>query len=895
MYQQEYCQNHCRTFKLATYAGNPKNKNILNNQNSMKQVFAILAAVLITATVWAQSPEKMSYQAVIRNSSNALVANTQVGMQISILQGSASGTAVYVETQIPTTNANGLVSIEIGGGTLVSGDFTSIDWANGPYFIETKTAIVPPLTTYTITGTSQLLSVPYALHAKSADSLTGGITETDPLFSSWSKNYNDLINAPAPWDSSYASIKNTPDLAVYATKNMNNETISNLAEPVNAGDAATKSYVDALLARIEALEAHESLKVIEISDLLKNGFIDKRDLNHYRVVQIGSQIWMAENLRYLPSVAGALSGSSTTPYYYVYGYQDNNVNKAKIEDNYQTYGVLYNWPAAMAGSASSSSNPSGVQGVCPTGWHLPSDAEWTELTDYLGGASLAGYKLKETGISHWNAPNTGANNETGFTALPGGFYDYTSRTFMSIEGGGGYRGVWWSATKEGLSNVWYRDMLNDRGNVRIGYLSPEMGYSVRCVSDEAPSLFPPTLTTDSVVSVTQTTAVSGGNISSDGGDTILDRGVCWSTDRYPSIVDSKTSDGSGSGEFTSSLTGLTCRTTYYLRAYATNSVGTAYGMEVTFTTSEPLPPSLTTNSVESVTLTSAVSGGNISSDGYATVYARGVCWSTEPNPTTADNKTTDGTGIGEFTSTLTNLSPGTTYHLRAYATNAAGTAYGEEVSFATTALENFTDSRDGNVYEYVSIGSQVWMTENLRYLPDIVGPGTGSDTTACYYVYGYDGTNVSEAKATGNYQTYGVLYNWPAAMAGSASSSANPSGVQGVCPAGWHLPSDAEWTVLTNLLGGSSLAGGKLKETGTSHWSSPNTGASNETFFSALPGGYRYTNGTFANIDYYGFWWCATEYATGGTWYLRMQYNNRDLVRDYYYTKLGLSVRCVRD
>src|SRR5574344_2662420 len=149
----------------------------------MKKVFSILAAVFLTATVWAQSPNKMSYQEVIRDASDILVTDTQIGMQISILQGSTSGTAVYVETQEPTTNTNGLVSLEIGAGTVVSGDFATIDWANGPYFIKTETAVEAPLTTYTITGTSQLLSVPYALHAKTAESVSGGITETDPIYS----------------------------------------------------------------------------------------------------------------------------------------------------------------------------------------------------------------------------------------------------------------------------------------------------------------------------------------------------------------------------------------------------------------------------------------------------------------------------------------------------------------------------------------------------------------------------------------------------------------------------------------------------------------------------------------------------------------------------------------
>jgi hypothetical protein len=134
----------------------------------MRKLFTVLTAVLLTASMFAQSPEKMSYQAVIRNSSNALVTNTQIGMEINIRKGSESGTVVYTETKTPITNENGLVSIEIGGGA----SFITINWANDSYFIETKTAVVAPFTTYTIIGVSQLLSVPYALHAKTAESLT---------------------------------------------------------------------------------------------------------------------------------------------------------------------------------------------------------------------------------------------------------------------------------------------------------------------------------------------------------------------------------------------------------------------------------------------------------------------------------------------------------------------------------------------------------------------------------------------------------------------------------------------------------------------------------------------------------------------------------------------------
>ena len=149
----------------------------------MKKLYSIITAILITASVFAQAPEKMSYQAVVRDASDALVTNASIGIQISILQGSTIGTAVYVETQTPSTNINGLLSLEIGTGIVVSGDFTAIDWTSNIYFIKTEIDLTGG-TTYTITGTSQLMSVPYALHAKTAESITGSITEIDPVFGS---------------------------------------------------------------------------------------------------------------------------------------------------------------------------------------------------------------------------------------------------------------------------------------------------------------------------------------------------------------------------------------------------------------------------------------------------------------------------------------------------------------------------------------------------------------------------------------------------------------------------------------------------------------------------------------------------------------------------------------
>ena len=421
----------------------------------------------------------------------------------------------------------------------------------------------------------------------------------------------------------------------------------------------------------------------------------------------------------------------------------------------------------------------------------------------------------------------------------------------------------------------------------------------------------PSVTTGDISEITASSAACGGDVVSDGGSSVTARGVCWSTSQNPTLSDIFTTDGNGTGNFTSLITELSCETTYYVRAYATNSVGTAYGEQISLTTSNCFEgvPTVTTTAASSITETSAQSGGNVTDDGGAAVTAKGVCWSTSQIPTTSNSKTTDGTGTGSFTSTITGLSCETIYYVRAYATNSVGTSYGEHRNFSTDDC-TVTDY-DGNTYQTVTIGTQTWMAENLNVthysngtsIPLVESTSAWNALTETDKAYCWIGNLPS------NGNTYGALYRWAAAMNGAGSSDANPSGVQGVCPSGWHLPSDAEWKQLEMYLGMSQAEadasgfrgtdeGDKLKETGTTHWDGPGTNpiATNESGFTALPGGFRYYDGTMDTFGYGGYWWSSTESNSLYAWYRVLHYFSSEVERTNYYIKeMGYSVRCIMD
>jgi uncharacterized protein (TIGR02145 family) len=306
-------------------------------------------------------------------------------------------------------------------------------------------------------------------------------------------------------------------------------------------------------------------------------------------------------------------------------------------------------------------------------------------------------------------------------------------------------------------------------------------------------------------------------------------------------------------------------------------------------------PVLSTTTVTKITETTAQSGGTITSEGGATVTVRGVCWSTNVSPTVADYTTTNAAGIGSFISSLTGLTGGTIYYVRAYAINSIGTGYGNVESFTSLDPETGTVTDiDGNVYRTITIGAQEWMVENLKVIHYRNGDAIPNVTDNMVWGGLSTGAYCEYENNIGNVSTYGRLYNW-------YSVADNRK----IAPTGWHVPTDDEWKQLEIYLGMTVAdqtgwrgidEGGKLKEMGTIHWSSPNTGATNEVGFMALPSGFRdYNDGTFSAVSLFTSFWSSEESESLYAWHRSLNFNTSVIYHGGGHKRYGYSIRCVKD
>ena len=387
---------------------------------------------------------------------------------------------------------------------------------------------------------------------------------------------------------------------------------------------------------------------------------------------------------------------------------------------------------------------------------------------------------------------------------------------------------------------------------------------------EEPSYSKPTVTTSSATYVTTSSATIGGNVTSDGGTTVTERGVCYSTSSStPTTSNSKKTAGSGLGNFTVNLSNLSAGTKYYVRAYAINEVGTSYGSTISFTTEEEpsySKPAVTTSSATNVTTSSATIGGNVTSDGGTTVTERGVCYSTSSsNPTTSNSKKSSGSGLGNFTVNLSNLSAGTKYYVRAYAINEVGTSYGSTISFTTEQSSSTSNTENG--HQYVDLGLSVkWATCNV-----------GTTKPEGYGDYFAWGETRSKSYYNGSSYSY---YDNPTTLPLSADAARANWGGQ------WRMPTIDEFEELRNNC--------------TWKWTTQNgvngykvTSNSNGNYIFLPAAGYRDLGSLYGAGDY-GYYWSSSAYGPNySTTALYLYFYSTWKDRKNDYKAAGRSVRPV--
>lgn len=395
----------------------------------------------------------------------------------------------------------------------------------------------------------------------------------------------------------------------------------------------------------------------------------------------------------------------------------------------------------------------------------------------------------------------------------------------------------------------------------------------------------PIVSTSTIIEIQAYSARVGGNVSSDGGSAVTARGLFWGSSPDPQSTGTQLSLGSGPGIFADTLENLDPGATYYVKAYATNGLGTSYGEELEWTTlgEEPTAATLGYSDLTSgsVTLYGLITPGDLSTAvefEYGTTTAYGSTMTATGSPVTEDN---DSVSAG-----ISGLTPETEYHFRVKATNDLGTAYGGDSTFTTviTGITGSVQDNDNNTYPTIGIGYQQWMTSNLntrKYNDNSAIPLVTSDSA--WSVISTDAYCWYENDSAGYHATYGALYNWPAVNTGK------------LCPSGWHVPTNDDFSELVAYLGGAGLAGGLLKETGTSHWNSPNTDASDDYGFTARGGGKRFENGSFDFVKVEGNWWSSTNYSTMTANYFYLIFNFGNSFQAYTNKKQGMSVRCVKD
>jgi len=648
------------------------------------------------------------------------------------------------------------------------------------------------------------------------------------------------------------------------------------------------------------------------------GTVADYDGNVYTTVVIGQQCWTKQNMRTThyndgTAIPFGADTSTTQPYYYV--------NYAGVSpQTLENYGYLYNWPAAMHGAPSSNSNPSGVTGICPRGWHVPSDAEWIEMTNFVN--SIARYRCSGydaqiakslSSKSGWNNSNNvceignnqGGNNATMFTAYPAGYYNNSYNSMGALAD-------FWSSTELNSSDSWRRGFYSSYSTVDRVTNSKDYAFSVRCVKqiDELPEVH----TTEAIMNTSTQALVKG--FCQDAGSDITEYGFCWSTSHNPTVENNHI-QGIGVAQFSGVISGLTSGVTYYVRAYAVNYAGISYGEERTIV------------SGDCGTITVTDYDGNQ----YNTVQIGSQCWMKENLRVTHYSNGSE-IPLGSSTSS--------TMGYRYYLNNDPSTVneYGYLYNWNVTVGSSVTGS-----HNMPATGSETLTVTETMMIYDPGGPNSGytnycnatlvlqpategsiliifgdyNTESCCDHLYIYDGVGTSQL--IGSYQGAGSLsitsQSGPLTLRFTSDGSVQSSGFslrvvadlgQSICPIGWHLPSDAEWTQLTDYLSSTAadVCGGNTANiaksiAASSGWSPSsvecavgNDPSNNNTLnFGALPAGAY--NGEYVNFGDGAYYWSLTPASFTQSWCRSITYDSPSVVRSLQNNSDAYSVRCVRN
>ena len=580
----------------------------------MKRLFlSLLGAVLLSIATFAQTPQLINYQGLARDNSGAPLLNQLISIQFSILSGSATGTAVYIETQQQTTDAFGLFSLQIGNGTVLTGTFTDINWGNEAYFLKVEIDFTGG-TNYSLAGITQFGSVPTSIHA--ANGLPPGQNPGNMLYwdgTHWlvvpagaSGQVLRFINSVPTWTSpaTAPSVITTSALGITNSSAVSGGTVSDGGAPVTARGVCWSQSPNPGIADNYTMEgtgsggftssitglkpgtdyhirayATNSLGTVYGSDIsfttataLTCGFPltahhtagtvapVTKTVTYGTVTNIPGEptkCWITSNLGADHQATSMDDASEASAGWY---WQFNRKQGYKNDGTIQTPNTQWINPINENSDWLTANDP--CTSELGTSWRLPTATEWSNINT-------------NGNWSNWTGPwNSGLKLHAAGSLV---FFDGSL-------GDRGSRGMYWSSNSyDGFDGTY---LFLSSIDCEVNNLDMKSwGNSVRCLNDfTAATSSLPTVTTTSVTAIASATATGGGNVTADGGATVTARGICWSTASNPTITDSHTTSGNGTGAFTSNLTALSATTLYHVRAYATNSIGTTYGGDVSFTT-----------------------------------------------------------------------------------------------------------------------------------------------------------------------------------------------------------------------------------------------------------------------------------------------------------------------